>query len=121
MIVQIVEFQSKLNSEKINELYKKRAAEYEKMPSLIQKYYVKTEDGKRFGVYMFGTARNPWKNSVTPNWQPAFLIHTRSSVSRRKKLMRLRSLCVSKKVIFGKNVLGHHVPLFILNLLFVFF
>ena len=49
MIIQIVEFQSKLNSEKINELYKKRATEYEKMPSLIQKYYVKTEDGKRFG------------------------------------------------------------------------
>jgi heme-degrading monooxygenase HmoA len=54
MIVQIVEFQSKLNSEKINELYKKRAPEYEKMPSLIQKYYVKTEDGKRFGgIYVW--------------------------------------------------------------------
>ena len=65
---------------------------------------------------MFGTARNPWKNFVIPNLQPAFLIHTSLSVSRRKKLMRLRSLSVSKKVIFGKNVLGHFVPLFILNL-----
>ena len=54
MIVQIVEFQSKLDFEKVNELYKNRAPGYEKLPGLIQKYYVKTEDGKRFGgIYVW--------------------------------------------------------------------
>jgi heme-degrading monooxygenase HmoA len=54
MIIQVVEFQSKLNFEKVNELYKNRAPEYEKLQGLIQKYYVKTEDGKRFGrIYVW--------------------------------------------------------------------
>ncbi len=54
MIVQVVKFQSKLSFEKVVELYKKRAPEYEKMPGLIQKYYVKTDDGKRFGgIYIW--------------------------------------------------------------------
>ena len=42
-------FNLNLILKKINELYKKRTPEYEKLPGLIQKYYVKTEDGKRFG------------------------------------------------------------------------
>ena len=59
MIVQIVEFQSKLNFEKVNELYKKRAPEYEKLPGLIQKYYVKTEDEKRFGgIYVWDSKKS---------------------------------------------------------------
>lgn len=54
MIVQVVKFQSKLSFEKVVELYKKRAPEYEKVPGLIQKYYVKTDDGKRFGgIYIW--------------------------------------------------------------------
>lgn len=49
MLVQVVKFQSKLSFEKVNELFKKRAPEYEKVPGLIQKYYIKTQDGKYFG------------------------------------------------------------------------
>ena len=59
MIVQIVEFQSDLNSDKVVELYKKRAPEYEKLQGLIQKYYVKTEDGKHFGgIYVWDSKKS---------------------------------------------------------------
>ena len=54
MLVQVVKFQSKLSFKKVNELYKKRAPEYEKVQGLIQKYYVKTRDGKYFGgIYVW--------------------------------------------------------------------
>ena len=54
MLVQVVKFQSKLSFEKVNELFKKRAAEYEKVPGLIQKYYIKTQDRKYFGgIYVW--------------------------------------------------------------------
>ena len=64
MIVQIVEFQSDLNSDKVVELYKKRAPEYEKLQGLIQKYYVKTEDGKRLGgIYVWDSKESMEKFS----------------------------------------------------------
>ena len=64
MIIQVVEFQSDLNSDKVVELYKKRAPEYEKLQGLIQKYYVKTEDGKRFGgIYVWDSKESMEKFS----------------------------------------------------------
>ena len=64
MIVQIVEFQSDLNSDKVVELYKKRAPEYEKLQGLIQKYYLKTEDGKRLGgIYVWDSKESMEKFS----------------------------------------------------------
>ena len=57
-------FNLNLILKKINELYKKRAPEYEKLQGLIQKYYVKTEDGKRLGgIYVWDSKESMEKFS----------------------------------------------------------
>lgn len=49
MLIQFIRFTSALDLDEILERAKKRTPEFEKLPGLVQKYYVRSADGKSVG------------------------------------------------------------------------
>ena len=53
MIIHLVRFTSALPGERVQELFELRAHEYERVPGLLQKYYLRYETGEYGGVYVW--------------------------------------------------------------------
>ena len=53
MIVQIIKLKTSLPKEDLLEKARKRAPQFEAISGLLQKYYVKLEDGRYGGVYIW--------------------------------------------------------------------
>jgi heme-degrading monooxygenase HmoA len=53
VIIHIVHFTSALPDERIQELYTARMAKYEAVPGLLQKHYLRYENGQHGAVYMW--------------------------------------------------------------------
>lgn len=59
MIVQVTRFQSALDFERVLEVARERAPEFEKLPGLVQKYYTQAADGSRIaGIYVWDSAES---------------------------------------------------------------
>jgi heme-degrading monooxygenase HmoA len=53
MIIHIVRFTSALPDERIHQLFEARLSDYEELPGLVQKYYLRYDDGGHGGVYVW--------------------------------------------------------------------
>ena len=58
MIIHIVRFSSALPAERVRDLFAARAPEYTAVPGLLQKYYLRYENGQHGGVYVWDTAES---------------------------------------------------------------
>lgn len=60
MILQIVRFHSTLSIDEVREIAQERAAEFEAVPGLIQKYYFRStqEEGEYGGVYIWDSPKS---------------------------------------------------------------
>ena len=56
MIIHIVRFTSALSAERIQDLFAARALQYHAVPGLLQKYYLRYDDGQHGGVYVWDSA-----------------------------------------------------------------
>lgn len=65
MIIQIIRFKTRLSYNEVNQRFNDRADQYRKVPGLIQKYYVKFDEGEYGGVYMWDSneSLNAWRNT----------------------------------------------------------
>lgn len=53
MIVHVVRFTSALSDERVQELFEKRLKDYEEVPGLLEKYYLRYDDGGHGGIYVW--------------------------------------------------------------------
>lgn len=53
MIIHIVRFSSALSAERIQDLFAARSRQYHAVPGLLQKYYLRYDDGQHGGVYVW--------------------------------------------------------------------
>jgi heme-degrading monooxygenase HmoA len=53
MIIHIVRFTSALADERIRDLFSARAQQYMPVPGLLQKYYLRYQNGQHGGVYVW--------------------------------------------------------------------
>lgn len=53
MIIHIVRFTSALADERVQQLFEARLSEYGEVPGLLQKYYLRYDDGGHGGVYVW--------------------------------------------------------------------
>lgn len=53
MIIHIVRFTSVLPAERIQDLFSARAPQYTAVPGLLQKYYLRYDNGQHGGVYVW--------------------------------------------------------------------
>ena len=65
MIIQIIRFKTSLSYDEVNQRFNDRADQYRKVPGLIQKYYVKFDEGDYGGVYVWDSndSVNAWRNT----------------------------------------------------------
>ena len=65
MIIHIIRFKTSLSYDEVNQRFNDRADQYRKVPGLIQKYYVKFDEGEYGGVYMWDSndSLNAWRNT----------------------------------------------------------
>jgi heme-degrading monooxygenase HmoA len=65
MIIQIIRFKTRLSYDEVNQRFNERADQYRKVPGLIQKYYVKFDEGEYGGVYVWNSKEslNAWRNT----------------------------------------------------------
>jgi heme-degrading monooxygenase HmoA len=53
MIIHIVRFTSALPAERVQDLFSARAQQYTTVPGLLQKYYLRYQNGQHGGVYVW--------------------------------------------------------------------
>lgn len=53
MIIQRVRFRSRLDAEAVERTARERGPQFRALPGLIQKYYVREEDGSIWGLYLW--------------------------------------------------------------------
>lgn len=58
MIIHIVRFASALPDERIQQLFSARLAEYEGVPGLLEKYYLRYDTGHYGGVYVWDSPQS---------------------------------------------------------------
>jgi len=65
MIIQIIRFKTSLSHDEVNQRFNDRADQYRKVAGLIQKYYVKFDEGEYGGVYIWDSKEslNAWRNT----------------------------------------------------------
>lgn len=53
MVIHVARFTSTLSDERVQQLFEQRLAEYGELPGLLQKYYLRYDDGAHGGVYVW--------------------------------------------------------------------
>jgi heme-degrading monooxygenase HmoA len=58
MFVHLVRFTSALSEERIQQLFEARAREYAAVPGLLQKYYLRYQNGRHGGIYLWDSPQS---------------------------------------------------------------
>lgn len=94
MVIQIVKFQTTLSEDEVLAIAKQRLAQFQSLPGLIQKYYVKVADPDQYGgIYLWDSVEsfNAYRESdLAATIAAAYKVNRPPSVEIFDTLFQLR-------------------------------